>query len=70
MHVFSSYGHKDLCKLLYEEHVTKKYLFVKLTRDMTNAEAGKELFKIKVLLTEQGFEGIAFLNLNKEFKIS
>jgi hypothetical protein len=63
------YGY-ERCTLRYDEHVTKKILFVKLTRDLSNIEAASELFKIKELLGQKGYEGVGFPNLNKEYKIA
>lgn len=58
------------CDLMYDEHVSKNVLIVKLTRDMTNAEAGTALCEVKPMMEADKFEGVGFLNLNKEFRIT
>lgn len=56
------------CSLRYEDHETKKALILQPAKDLGNEEAGKELFKIKSLLMEKGYEGVG-LKPHPEYKI-
>lgn len=53
------YGPK--CRGKVQDHISDHVLFLKLTRNCTNAEAAQALFAIKEAMLADGLDGVAFI---------
>lgn len=49
------------CHLPYKEHTSDTVIFLKLTRNATNTEAGKVLFAVKAECEADKIDGFAFI---------
>jgi len=58
------------CKLPVSEHTSDTVLFLQLTRNLENKEAGKELFAIKKQMIADKIDGVLFVDDKKKFRIA
>ena len=57
----TDYKHGPRCDLPLSQHTSDHVLFLKLTRNCTNAEAAQALCAIKETMIADGLDGVAFI---------